>query len=73
MSGAPRHRYRGRTALHELLIGTPAIKPMVGRHAPVEEVRKQAIADGMTTPLHDGIMKVLAGQTDLRQVRGTVL
>ncbi|HEY3174573.1 MAG TPA: GspE/PulE family protein [Candidatus Polarisedimenticolia bacterium] len=65
--------YRGRTAIHELLVGTAAIKSLVGRHAPVEEIRRQAIADGMTTLLQDGMERVLAGQTDLRQVRGTVL
>jgi type II secretory ATPase GspE/PulE/Tfp pilus assembly ATPase PilB-like protein len=65
--------YRGRTALHELLAGTAPIKSLIGRHAPVEEIRRQAIADGMTTLLQDGMEKVLAGQTDLRQVRSTVL
>ena len=32
-------------------------------------IRDQAIADGMTTLKQDGIEKVLAGHTDLLQVR----
>jgi type II secretory ATPase GspE/PulE/Tfp pilus assembly ATPase PilB-like protein len=35
----------------------------------VAELRKQAIEEGMTTLLQDGIMKVLKGYTTLEQVR----
>lgn len=61
--------YKGRTALHELLICTDAIKSMIQNRAKVEEIRAQAIKDGMTTLMQDGIRKVLEGLTDLRQVR----
>jgi len=35
----------------------------------MEELRKQAMKDGMTTLMQDGIRKVLLGQTDMIQVR----
>ena len=35
----------------------------------MEEIREQAIADGMKTLMQDGIRKVFLGQTDHKQVR----
>jgi type II secretory ATPase GspE/PulE/Tfp pilus assembly ATPase PilB-like protein len=61
--------YRGRMGLHELLMGTDVIKKMIQGKARVEELRNQAISDGMTTLKQDGIQKVFAGHTDLLQVR----
>ena len=37
--------------------------------AKMEDIRDQAIKDGMTTLKQDGIGKVFSGQTDLMQVR----
>ncbi|MCX5833108.1 MAG: GspE/PulE family protein [Deltaproteobacteria bacterium] len=61
--------YRGRIAIHELLVATDNIKRMIQKHETVDLVRYTAIADGMTTLLQDGILKVLQGQTDFEQVR----
>jgi type II secretory ATPase GspE/PulE/Tfp pilus assembly ATPase PilB-like protein len=61
--------YRGRMAIHELLMGTDAIKHLVQSHATVESIRAQAVTDGMTTLKQDGIAKVFGGYTDLLQVR----
>ncbi len=60
--------YRGRTALHELLVVDDDMRHAIGRHAPIAELRKMAAASGMRTLLEDGIDKVRAGLTDLRQV-----
>ncbi|PIQ97841.1 MAG: pilus assembly protein [Nitrospinae bacterium CG11_big_fil_rev_8_21_14_0_20_56_8] len=60
--------YAGRTGLHELLDGTADIKRMVMKRSLVEELRAQAIGDGMTTLKQDGIWKVFKGDTDLKQV-----
>ena len=65
--------YKGRIALHELLTGTDEIKRLVQRKAPVEELRNQAIADGMTTLMQDGIWKVFSGKTDIKQVRSVCI
>nr|MBK7064519.1 hypothetical protein [Deltaproteobacteria bacterium] len=50
------------------MITDPAIKRLVARHAPVDELRDASVAGGMTTLLQDGIEKCLLGLTDLRQV-----
>ena len=61
--------YRGRTAIHELLVGTDSLKSLIQNRAKMEVLRKQAIKDGMTTLMQDGIRKVCLGLTDLIQVR----
>jgi len=60
--------YRDRIALHEVLVATDNIKRLIQKHAPVEEIRDTAISEGMTTLLQDGILKVLNGFTDFKQV-----
>lgn len=61
--------YRSRMALHELLMGTDEIKRLIQSKARVDEIRIQAIQDGMTTLKQDGIEKIFTGQLDLLQVR----
>jgi type II secretory ATPase GspE/PulE/Tfp pilus assembly ATPase PilB-like protein len=60
--------YRGRIAIHELLIGTEVIKVAIKEGKSLEEIRHIAIHDGMRTLRMDGIQKVLAGLTDMDQV-----
>ena len=45
------------------------MKALIQRRAQMEEIRDQAILDGMTTLKQDGIEKIIAGHTDLLQVR----
>ena len=61
--------YSGRMGLHELLMGTNEQKKMIQESARVEELRTQAIKDGMTTLKQDGIAKIFSGHCDLIQVR----
>ncbi len=61
--------YRGRTAIHELLVCTSELKALIQNRAKIGEIRAQAIKDGMTTLMQDGIRKVCMGLTDLMQVR----
>ncbi|MGD9022882.1 MAG: GspE/PulE family protein, partial [Deltaproteobacteria bacterium] len=61
--------YRGRMAIHELLMGTDEMKRLIQQQARMEFIREQAVQDGMRTLKQDGIEKVLAGHTDLREVR----
>jgi type II secretory ATPase GspE/PulE/Tfp pilus assembly ATPase PilB-like protein len=61
--------YRGRTGIHEIIVGTDGLKSLIQGRAKMEEIRAQAIEDGMTTLMQDGIRKVLLGQTELIQVR----
>ncbi len=64
-----RNGYRGRMALHELLMGTDEIKLLIQNTAKIDEIRTQAIKDGMTTLKQDGIEKIFNGHLDLLQVR----
>jgi type II secretory ATPase GspE/PulE/Tfp pilus assembly ATPase PilB-like protein/GAF domain-containing protein len=65
--------YAGRTGMHEILEGTATIKRMIMKQASVEELREQAILDGMTTLKQDGIRKILKGDTDLREVNAVCI
>ena len=61
--------YKGRTGIHEIIVGTDALKSLIQGRAKMEEIREQAMKDGMTTLMQDGIRKTLVGTTDLMQVR----
>jgi type II secretory ATPase GspE/PulE/Tfp pilus assembly ATPase PilB-like protein len=61
--------YRGRTGIYELLVGTREMKSLIQDRAKMESIRAQAIKDGMTTLMQDGIRKVCMGLTDMMQVR----
>jgi type II secretory ATPase GspE/PulE/Tfp pilus assembly ATPase PilB-like protein len=61
--------YRGRTGAPRNPCGDNPLKSLIQGRAKMEEIRAQAIQDGMTTLMQDGIRKVLLGLTDLLQVR----
>ena len=61
--------YRGRMGIHELLMGTDEQKRLIQSCAKMEEIRDQAVKDGMTTLKQDGIEKIFSGYCDLIQVR----
>jgi len=61
--------YRGRMAIHELLVGTDEMKKLIQVQSTMEDLREQAVIDGMTTLKQDGIQKVFGGGCDLLQVR----
>ncbi|MBI4382558.1 MAG: type II/IV secretion system protein, partial [Nitrospinae bacterium] len=60
--------YAGRTGIHECLEGTATIKRMIMQKSLVEQLREQAIKEGMTTLKQDGIWKIFKGDSDLKQV-----
>jgi len=59
--------------IHELLVGSDDMKRMIQKREPIEDLRKQALKDGMTTLLQDGIQKVVKGVTDFKQVRAVCI
>ena len=61
--------YKGRMGIHELLEGTKAIKKLIKREAPTDEIFSQGVKEGMTTLKQDGINKVFLGLTDISEVR----
>ena len=65
--------YKGRMGIHELLLGTDEMKRLIQKRKPVEDMRKQAMRDGMTTLLQDGIQKVIQGVADFKQVRAVCI
>lgn len=60
--------YKGRTGVHELLEGTHEIQNMIYNKASLEDIREQAIKDGMKTLKQDGIEKIFMGITDYEQL-----
>ncbi|MBJ6748746.1 GspE/PulE family protein [Geomonas anaerohicana] len=60
--------YKGRIALHELMIGTEKVKTAIRRGVGMDELRSLAMDEGMWTLKMDGLMKVLQGDTDLEQI-----
>ena len=60
--------YKGRLGLHELLVTDDHLKRAIQKKASVDDIRTAAMKNGMTTLLQDGVRKVLAGLTDMKQV-----
>jgi type II secretory ATPase GspE/PulE/Tfp pilus assembly ATPase PilB-like protein len=65
--------YKGRIALHELLVGTEEMKELIQSKARTKALLNLALQQGMTTLLQDGIEKVLQGHTTYKQVRTTAI
>jgi type II secretory ATPase GspE/PulE/Tfp pilus assembly ATPase PilB-like protein len=65
--------YKGRVGLHELLVGSDAIKKNIQEHARVAEMLVTALSEGMRTLKQDGIEKVIQGITDIAQVRAVCI
>ncbi len=61
--------YKGRLGLHELMLGSDAVKKHIQERARVADIVATALNDGMRTLKQDGIEKVLLGLTDMHQVR----
>jgi type II secretory ATPase GspE/PulE/Tfp pilus assembly ATPase PilB-like protein len=68
-----RSGYKGRVALHELLLGSDQIKRMIQQKARTEDMLKQAMEEGMTTLVQDGIHKVLQGLTSYKEVKAVAI
>jgi type II secretory ATPase GspE/PulE/Tfp pilus assembly ATPase PilB-like protein len=61
--------YKGRMGVHELLVGSDAVKRAVQRRAPIDELRQLALQQGMRTLLQDALEKAFKGITDIKQAR----
>jgi type II secretory ATPase GspE/PulE/Tfp pilus assembly ATPase PilB-like protein len=65
--------YRGRCAAFEIMPITPQVIPLIESHAGMNEVRDQAIRDGMQPLIEAALDKAIAGETTLEEVRQRVL
>ena len=64
--------YSGRTAIHELLSVSLELQKMIYDQCSQLEIKEQAIKDGMRTLKQDGILKILQGITDYKQLNRIV-
>ncbi len=67
--------YTGRMMIMEQLLVTEGIAKLIRgemKDINVLEIERTAIADGMTTMLHDGLLKVLAGQTTIEEINRVI-
>ncbi|MBI5724470.1 MAG: Flp pilus assembly complex ATPase component TadA [Planctomycetes bacterium] len=60
--------YSGRILISEALVMTPELIAAVLQRAPVAELRKAAVAGGMTPMVADGLRLAAAGQTTLDEI-----
>lgn len=67
--------YSGRIMIMEQLMVTEGIQKMIRgemKDINVAEIERVAVADGMATMLHDGILKALAGETTIEEVNRVI-
>ncbi|XOU94291.1 MAG: GspE/PulE family protein [Candidatus Kerfeldbacteria bacterium] len=60
--------FEGRIGIFEILEMNEKIKSLIMKQANSDEIRKQAIEDGMTSMFDDGIKKVLRGATTMEEL-----
>lgn len=60
--------YNGRVGLYELMTANHTIKKLIIERAAVEDIKEEAISNGMTVLLQEGIQLIFAGKTDFKQV-----
>lgn len=60
--------YKGRLAIFEMMEMTPALAKLVMERADTTLLRQQAMKDGMTLLVHDGIRKIREGLTTIPEV-----
>ena len=67
-SSCSRTGYRGRFAIHEVLLLTEEIERMIIERRSTDDIQKIAVMQGMLTMREDGLRKVGMGQTSLEEV-----
>jgi type IV pilus assembly protein PilB len=65
--------YRGRLAVHEVMVVTEEIERLIVERAPTDELEKFARAQGMRTLREDALAKALLGDTTLEEVARVVV
>jgi type IV pilus assembly protein PilB len=65
---ACRNGFKGRKGIFEIMVMNSRLREMTFTGSSTDELRKQAVADGMHTLLMDGLRKVLDGMTTLEEV-----
>jgi type IV pilus assembly protein PilB len=60
--------YRGRVGLFEMMMITSKIRELIFKQESAPNIRKVAMAQGMGTLFHDGIIKIMEGTTTFDEV-----
>lgn len=60
--------YRGRMAIHELLINEGEVQSAITKGLPSNDIKEVARKEGMLTLREDGILKVFEGDTTLEEI-----
>lgn len=60
--------YRGQIGIFELLRVSDAMRDLILRRAPTNEIKKQATTEGMAVMFEDGLKKVETGMTTIEEV-----
>jgi type IV pilus assembly protein PilB len=60
--------YKGRMGIHEVLKMDETLERMCVENASADDIKRQAIADGMLTLRDDGFAKVKLGLTSIEEV-----
>jgi len=60
--------YSGRIGVYEVMVISEEIRQLIMKRANSDEIRKQAVKEGMKTMIEDGIKKSLAGLTTIEEV-----
>jgi len=60
--------YSGRVGIFEVLAVSEAIRELIMARADADQIRRQAIKEGMKTMIEDGVSKALAGATTVEEV-----
>jgi type IV pilus assembly protein PilB len=63
--------YRGRRGIYEMMLMNSHIRELAFKLAPIAEIRRAAIANGMKALVEDGKVKVLAGKTTADEIART--
>ena len=63
--------FSGRVGLHELMVISREVRRLIQTKARAEDFQRVAMSEGMRTLRQDGLLKVLAGQTSIGEVRAT--
>lgn len=67
--------YKGRIMIMEQLVVSEGIQKLIRgdiKDIHIDEIEKAAINDGMTTLLHDGLLKALRGETTIEEINRVI-
>jgi len=65
--------YKGRMAVHELLEITENVKKLILKGANSEEIKAEAIREGMRTLYEDGLVKIGKGMTSIEEIKRVLI